>query len=365
MVAHKNQHFIPQCYLRGFAEPPRLRRINVFHFQSGRHIHGASVRDQCSKDYYYGRDGLEQALAGLEDRVAPTIQTMSRDGTVPTPDSKEMAEFLVFTMLMKARTPGAIADANRQASQVDSLVMKGHPNPAMRSRKVEFEYENPLAVTFEQTRLAVLAASDLRLKVLRNSTSHEFVASDAPTVLHNQWCRRVRGLGSTGFASRGLQVFLPLGPSVCAIIYDADVYWVGRDNRDVADIESEEEVRAINRLQAVFADRTLFYQGHHMEGAIDQYEVGECRVMREGTHRVSAFKEAKGQRRLINTSHMPAAVDIPRGALRVKDECRRVPVRERARQWRQEALDAVQHLMPPLEQPPGEPGELLFVREDD
>src|SRR5260370_2780664 len=54
VASHKSQHFVPQHYLRGFSSDGRS--VPLCHLKSGQIVPKASIKDQCSRDYFYGKD---------------------------------------------------------------------------------------------------------------------------------------------------------------------------------------------------------------------------------------------------------------------------------------------------------------------
>lgn len=63
MASNKNQHFVPRCYLRPFTLDGNGLSINIFNIDRSRAIKNAPVKNQCSGDYFYGKDQkLERAL---------------------------------------------------------------------------------------------------------------------------------------------------------------------------------------------------------------------------------------------------------------------------------------------------------------
>jgi hypothetical protein len=56
-MSNKNQHFVSQTYLRGFGIPQagEVRAINLFAIGPGRIVEAASIKRQCSSDYFYGK----------------------------------------------------------------------------------------------------------------------------------------------------------------------------------------------------------------------------------------------------------------------------------------------------------------------
>lgn len=67
MASNKNQHYVPQCYLRQFAAGNSASAINLFNIDREKFINCAPLKNQCSKSYFYGDDlELEKALQPIE-----------------------------------------------------------------------------------------------------------------------------------------------------------------------------------------------------------------------------------------------------------------------------------------------------------
>lgn len=72
MPDNKDQHFNPQFYLRNFSADENGRSIHLYNIARAKCIFGASIAGQCSRPYFYGKDGrVESGLAMLEDAAAP------------------------------------------------------------------------------------------------------------------------------------------------------------------------------------------------------------------------------------------------------------------------------------------------------
>ena len=104
----------------------------------------------------------------------------------------------VATQVARAmlKSPGVVPDEMR--GEIDSL---------------RVEYKSPVTNAIKPVASTPHMLFDLALKVLVNRSGTEFITSDAPVVLFNQWCQDIRGMGTTGLACHGLQIFLPLSPT--------------------------------------------------------------------------------------------------------------------------------------------------------
>ena len=349
MAAHKSHHFVPQFLLRKFASDAGGRHLCLYRVKERKHIQQVSIRDQCARDHYYGKNsGAEKALADFEGLAAGVIKTITIDGRVPEPNTQEIFIFYVFAMLQRSRTPAEVARQEEMATQFRRHFAKSDPTRPEELRphidRLRATYPDGRTPAMEFALKYSPMLTDLRLKVLRSAGNAEFAIGDAPVVLHNQWCRRVRGPGSIGLACHGLQVFLPLSPNHLAIAYDTDVYRVGESAPDFVDV-SDDEVLAFNSLQFAGAHSSVYYRSPRLAAHLDLIPTSA----REDSFGIDMgrFKEEGAQHSyLFSLSHHSMNVDLKSGAVRVRDDSVRVPLRERIRKYRPEAMATARWIDP-------------------
>ena len=271
MASNRNHHFVPQFYLRNFGSG---RAIGLYNIDRQLHVPSASIKGQCQRQYLYGRvDFAERALSELEGAAATAIAESITTDAPPQPASPEYLHVLVFLVFQWGRTPAAGAVMNPVATRMARALLKidGGVPEEMRDEidSVRVEYESPVTNSLRMAASMPHLLFDLKAKVLLNGTKTEFITSDSPVVLFNQWCQGVSGMGTTGFASRGLQVFLPLSPRHVLLLYDSSVYKVG--SKRSLTVTAQRDVVGINGLQLTVADDNLYYSGApDTAGAIDR-----------------------------------------------------------------------------------------------
>jgi hypothetical protein len=70
----KNQHYIPQFYLRNFS---RDKKQIAFHNIKSDKTYLSPIASTCQEKYFYGKDsGFEEYLSTLELRQAEVIKTL-------------------------------------------------------------------------------------------------------------------------------------------------------------------------------------------------------------------------------------------------------------------------------------------------
>jgi len=75
MASNKNQHFVPRCYLRPFTHDGADSAINLYNIDRQKFIEMASVKHQCSGDYFYGSDPLlENAIQSTEGAYGTALR---------------------------------------------------------------------------------------------------------------------------------------------------------------------------------------------------------------------------------------------------------------------------------------------------
>jgi len=65
-------------------------------------------------------------------------------------------------------------------------------------------------------------------------------------------------LGAAGLASKGLQLFLPISPEICVLVYDPSTYEYGSTRRRAC-TAGVNDVKLLNALQAVNAKSCIYF----------------------------------------------------------------------------------------------------------
>src|SRR5262249_46999455 len=101
MANNKNQHFVPQFYLRNFSADTKRRATCLFNFGIGQSIPNASIRNQCSRDYWHGDEDpiFEDSVRGLEGLGAAAIKAC-----ILTDQLHKLRTLKTFTMFQLGRT---------------------------------------------------------------------------------------------------------------------------------------------------------------------------------------------------------------------------------------------------------------------
>jgi hypothetical protein len=276
----KNHHFVPQLILRRFSADERT--VSLHHFGSRRTIvDTAPISDQCSQDYFYGRDpALEDSFGFTEGKFSQLLQKLESCDFGELPLDDRIAVIL-FTHYQRNRTAAAADKVNNQNEALLKDLAAQNPDTAdidPASYRIKFDYQQILALKAAGD--ATLLTADLEVKFLVNDRKMGFVISDAAVAGYNQFAEHhplfTHWRGYSGVASKGLQWFYPISPRVCIAVYDPTTYCYGSPKSRVCR-PSSRDVEFLNSLQAIHARECLYF----LTGTVSDGEIDRMRGARE------------------------------------------------------------------------------------
>jgi hypothetical protein len=242
MPVNKNQHFVPRCHFRPFTTGSANSSINLFNIHKRKIIPNASVKHQCSRDYFYGTDEkLESAIQLIEKGYGRTMAELGRNNYKFT--DSQSAILKTFWLFQHFRTEAValhFVQMNNATKEIADLPAK------------EFSLKIKDAV-FMGCRMFVESMheiDDLHFCLVKNWTKIPFVTSDNPAVLANRWVidKNKDKEFTFGIGSAGAIVVLPLSPRLLLLGYDSEVYSVfNADN--ITEIRNDRDVIAFNQHQ--------------------------------------------------------------------------------------------------------------------
>lgn len=293
MIAREH-HFVPQFYLRGFSTDGK--RITLFNVRRGKLIHGASIKHQCSRRNFYAfAPDLESTFANIEGVTSSIMRSIGENDALPAVESEHRAILLMFTVLQYLRT----ASAARPMDIMTDYYAKTVLAESGRERGIDLEdyivkQKNSVALPLSGAGNVFALAADLKVHLYVNHTARRFITSDAPVVLHNQYCEGIDFQGVLGWACRGLQVILPLSPSHLVLLFDGGVYKVGASHRgrDVTHIRDVRDVDQFNLLQMLNAQENVYLKDSGIDPNLEK------------EYRQLASKRPATRMRIVETEHV-------------------------------------------------------------
>jgi hypothetical protein len=266
MASNKNQHYVPQCYLKRFSSVESGLAINLLNLDRKKLIENAPIKKQCSKGYFYGRDlVIEKALQPIEGEYSSVIRQIVEPGYR---FSEEHKIFLKrFWLLQNMRTDAA---SKRSVEMSDEMGVVAGIDPSEYRQELEEAIAQSMKIFYEHMDMV----DDLKVCLIKNKTDAEFITSDDPAVLSNKWHilkKSSSGL-SFGLGSAGNIILLPLTPKILCLGYDGDVYSVRHKNGWV-DLKDKRDVRSLNEHQFLNCRANIYSHKSDIEAdLISDYE---------------------------------------------------------------------------------------------
>lgn len=255
MADNKNQHFVPRCYLRPFTAGGENVAINLFNLDRAHAINGAPVKNQCSKNYFYGRNPLlEAAINTVENHYADCYRTLWEDGV--RTDAKVDITLKRFILLQSLRTEQASRRAAEMTFAMHDVPGVDAPLPSFRDA-----VHGAVQAAMETYRDIMGIIDDLKLCLIINETSTPFVTSDNPAILTNRWhlnnprCRH----RSFGARHAGALFIMPMAPGLLALLYDRHIYSIAQRG-GVLVVRDPNDIDTLNAHQVLNCAANLYFE---------------------------------------------------------------------------------------------------------
>lgn len=163
-------------------------------------------------------------------------------------------------------------------------------------------------------------------KLLKNSTNVEFITSDNPVVFYNEFIDFRRHDSNTGFASKGLQIFFPIDPNNIILLYDHNVYRVGKDKKDFIEITDPRDIHEINTLRGCsYLENIYFLDEYFNCSALHKKAKPFLRKMKAS---VEAFPQYE------NKHHKSELLMMFQEDIRTNSKLSFLNIRKSAKEWR-------------------------------
>jgi hypothetical protein len=262
MANNKNQHFVPRCYLKPFTKDGAGLAINLFNLTLGRAIPDAPVKNQSSRDYFYGQDPKLESANFVENSYAAVVADIfAKLGPVMPGHQVVLRRFTYLQYLRTEAQARAMADlafamTDIPGLEIDRPSLKDTLREAVQSAMLH--YASSMKIV-----------DDLKVCLVRNESSILFLTSDNPAVLANRWHQRdPRTKGrSFGVGKAGSIFVLPISPEVLCLLYDGDVYSVPKEAGWVTS-RKVEDVRLLNEHQILNCAANLYFRDWSTRDAI-------------------------------------------------------------------------------------------------
>jgi hypothetical protein len=336
---NKRQHYVPKYMLRQFScnetatGDEEKRQINLVNIKRSKIVYGASLRDQCYRNYMYSKNTVvERNLSKLEGVHAELARTIM---TVHNLDARQGLRVTQLIALQKARTEQSENEFNDMANKLIKLMLFNRvPDYLLRQAKIRVDNASTCMLATALSVSPMLL--DLKQFLVVNQTSLPFIISDNPAIFTNWFFRRLfPDRPSAGMKRSGLQICLPLSPKFALLLHDSNVYLTNHENGNII-LRNSSDVKSLNALQWLNAYSNIYFPPGIDEGylrdmmLIDRNSVNQAFMRRFETRDNQIFHSTekdefdspsagvKSELIYISTANLPLDIRIDAVKLRPK-----------------------------------------------
>jgi hypothetical protein len=236
------------------------KQIGVYVVKKERFIRAAGLHGQAQKAYFYGPDNeIEDHLAKLEGLFAWFLNEIIRSQSLPPRHTDAHLSLLSFVVSMDRRNLSTVNSIRESMLQVQKM-MDDFSAEEKASVDITITHDQAMRLSMLGIKEGVRVMWDLNYKLIRNTTSTPFITSDHPVVLYNQYMEQKGSyVGNGGIGTVGLQLFIPLTPSLMVLIYDSKVYKVGNKKQSIIEISDIKEINVLNTLQVLNCSGAVYF----------------------------------------------------------------------------------------------------------
>ena len=231
-------------------------------------VRNPSLRHQCAKKNFYGADNeIELQFGELEQWIAPGLARIRKNpfGLKMTDDVKIWIVLLVA--LLDIRTDRRISEMRQMAT---SFFDESSVDPEEVSMR-RIANEMPLIKILRADLEAMLEGiGNLQIHFVSNRNAR-FHVGDAPVAHYNQYCEDVEDHGVLGLAQKGIQLVLPLSPTLTLLLFDGSTYRLrtSKARSTGFSVAARRDVEMLNRLQISSAYENVYFASDEMGEGID------------------------------------------------------------------------------------------------
>ncbi len=251
---------MPKFMLKNFSNDTEAKSINIFVITNAKTIQNAGLSDQCKKDYFYGHNlAMEKELSHLEGNCSVIFKTAIDSKTLPLKKSANHSKLLEFLSVQLSRTEKEDSANNEWVDKMAKYILTSKCPELRGLDDILIRVKN--SVLFEICRGVLMAPvmADLEYKLLVATGDEEFILSDNPAVIFNQYFGYKNLFFTHGKASQGLQILLPISPRHALIFYDKAIYKIGEKRKSTVHINTL-DTRQFNILQYLNAGKTVYFR---------------------------------------------------------------------------------------------------------
>lgn len=222
----KAQHYVPRFYLRNFANKRKKGYfICCFDKLTGKTFK-PNIKNVANQTAFYDfstEDGkkatLEEPLQNLETKSAVAIRSLISDPThITLLSNKEV--FAYFIAIQEIRTLVFRNRLDEYTNAINAKINSSNFEIPLPSENEKKDFQ--VGFLIEKVSILVKVLLNMKWLLVMNKTETPFWTSDNPVFRHNPY--RSKFIGTTGLLCKGIQVQIPINPSLAIAVCDPSEY---------------------------------------------------------------------------------------------------------------------------------------------
>lgn len=260
-MGEKNrQHYVPKFYLRNFSD--NEKSINSYNLVNSKYIENASIKNMCQRNNFYGEDKrVEEFLDKEIERKAANIVRKINAENKMVDNLNEYIHLIQFLLVSEARNLKSAESYNNMINYMAKQILSIHPDTKdIDLTDVTIGIKQPantyIKIALDQTESIL----DLEpLLIIEKTGSRKFITSDNPLLRYNSLYLQRKYPGGFGLINRGLQLFFPISPSKCILLYDRLAYDIPNVNNGLLYLNRARDVDKLNELFYLNGYNNIFF----------------------------------------------------------------------------------------------------------
>ena len=269
MARYKNQHYVPKFYFRLFSK--NKKTICLYVISKNKFVEHANIKNQCSKSYFYSKNtNIEKKFSQLEGLAKNILTKIIKNNSLDELSNREIENLKSYILFQYGRTKFIKDRANDLANHLFDLSKPGMYDNAKKAGE-DYCWESIKNTKIEMNPNYIVLLSiisnilliDMKMCLLENKSQMDFIFSDNPVVFFNSFFNDKYPYGTTGFSSRGLQIFFPINSKLMLFLYDSDFYEV-----KFTKINKTKDIQRLNGLQIFNCDNNIYFENWNIKDKI-------------------------------------------------------------------------------------------------
>ncbi|MBI3605550.1 MAG: DUF4238 domain-containing protein [Nitrospirae bacterium] len=302
MPENKKHHYVPRFYLRNFSSDQDRNFIGLINLKHNLFVSPAAINGQCYRNYFYGHQAkIEKAIGDIERRTAFLFRSALDNDVTPERDSPEHCILIYYLAIQFGRTEVAEEKIKELGDKLFKYMLESERPDVGPLDKIKIGCRDAVLQSLTHAVLMSPILWDLDFKLIEAKNRGEFITSDNPVVIFNQYFENPMTHFTRGLASRGLQIYLPISPKRAFLFYDKMLYKVNQSKEPFVPVFPI-DIRELNALQYLNAKENIYFSDPLMKPEIDEMikAFSSRRVAKEFTlKKVVIVENGKSERESI------------------------------------------------------------------